>query len=80
MNRNLLNIVASSWVIFLGLNLIVCYFMYERNRIYHSIGNFLIAFSIIKRTKTIILGYGLLALFVGCVGLLMTIAEMQYTN
>lgn len=73
--REIMMIVASAWVIVVGVFFIATYFLYGRLRAFTSIGNFFIRFSFIKRTRTILLSYGLLTLFIGLMGLLASFAD-----
>jgi len=67
--------VASYWLIFIGMMLIVTYLLYDKSKLFRSIGDFIIAFSFVKRTKTILISYAFLFMFVGVMMILITIAK-----
>jgi multisubunit Na+/H+ antiporter MnhB subunit len=66
---------ASYWLIFIGMLFISIYIMYDKHKLFRSIGDFFIAFSFVKRTKTILISYGFLFIFIGVMMILITIAK-----
>ena len=73
MNYSIILLVSSCWIIFLGFLFIVAYMFHGKNKLLTTFGDFFIEFSFVKRTKLILLSYGVLALLVGGVGLLFSI-------
>lgn len=67
-------IVGSVWLVIIGVFFLSTYFLYGRVGVFTSIGDLFIRFSFIKRTKMILLSYGLLAIFIGVIGLLVALA------
>lgn len=62
--NNIFNIIAFTWILLIGILFILSYLLYDKNRILKAFGDFFIQFSFIKRTKTILLSYGLLAILI----------------
>jgi len=60
----------SLWLVAFGLFLILSYFLADKNRFFSGVANCFILFSIIKRTKTILLSYAALAILIGLIGLI----------
>jgi len=61
--------IFSIWLIFMGGIFLLSYLLSDKNRFFRSIANFFIAFSFIKRTKSILLSYAVLATLIGLIGL-----------
>ena len=68
-------LIGACWVVLLGVFFVLTYVLYERSPTLHSIGDFFIKFSFLKRTKSILLGYGFLAITIGLLGLMMIIVS-----
>ncbi len=69
LDNNIFKYIALTWIIFIGCLFFITYIFYEKSNIFKAIGDFFINFSFVKRTKTILLSYGFLCIFVGIVGL-----------
>jgi len=61
--------IFSVWLILIGGMFTLSYLFADKNRFFRSIANFFIAFSFIKRTKSILLSYAVLATLIGLIGL-----------
>lgn len=70
--------IALSWILSVGVFFISCYFFYDKSRFFNSVGDFFIELSIIKRTKTILLSYAFIAIFVGIVGIIWEFFIVRY--
>ena len=71
-------IIATGWIVLIGLLLIVTYVFYEKFKIFKIIGDVIIGFSFVKRDKLILLSYGILTLFIGLMGFLMLLIKHGY--
>jgi len=65
----------SIWLIFLGGFLIVTYFFADKNKFLGAVAIFFVSFSVIKRTKTILLSYATLLILVGLFGCLFFVSS-----
>jgi len=69
-HNKLFDYIAVSWVFMLAIFFITCYLGYDKNVLLKNISNIFIEFSIIRRTKTILVSYALICLFVGVIGVI----------
>jgi len=70
MDNKFTMLFISIWILLFGAFFIILYLFHDRNTFLNKLGNVIIELSFIKRTKLILLSYGLLALFIGLIGML----------
>ena len=73
MDNNFVILLFSIWIVVIGIFFVITFLLYDRISVFKKIGNIFIEFSLIKRTKLILLSYGCLALFIGVIGLLVSL-------
>ena len=60
--------IALGWSSLLSIMFFSCYLFYDKSQFIRAIADFFISFSLIKRTKTILLSYGFICLIVSLAG------------
>ena len=68
-------LILSSWIIFAGFIVLMTYFFRDKNMLFKYISDFLISFSFVKRTNTILLSYASLLFIIGLVGLIFSLSQ-----
>ena len=66
---------CSLWLLVLGFIVLGSYFLKDKNVFFKSIADFLISFSFVKRTKSILISYSFLLLFLGLIGVVFSLVQ-----